>query len=173
MACSKPRTVANATQAAIRAGYSVESARAIGGENLSKPAIRVYIETAMAERSKRTGINADLVLIELARIARLNPPDVVDALNATIKDNASRDDTAAIASIKVKTIPTKEGNIVEREVKMVDKVKALELLMKHLGMLGDKAGNNRAPGDHAETGVIILPEVDALPSGPNGGDANE
>ena len=42
----------NATQAAIRAGYSVESAGSIGSENLTKPEIRARIETAMAERSK-------------------------------------------------------------------------------------------------------------------------
>ena len=43
----------NATQAAIRAGYSVESAGSIGSENLTKPEIRARIDTAMAERSNR------------------------------------------------------------------------------------------------------------------------
>ena len=37
----------NATQAAIRAGYSQKAARAIGGENLSKPAIKSAIEAAL------------------------------------------------------------------------------------------------------------------------------
>ena len=53
----------NATQAAIRAGYSVESAGSIGSELLKKPEIRARIDRAMAERSKRTGINADRVLL--------------------------------------------------------------------------------------------------------------
>ena len=42
----------NATQAAIRAGYSVESAGSIGSENLTKPEIRARIDTAMADRSE-------------------------------------------------------------------------------------------------------------------------
>ena len=52
----------NATQAAIRAGYSVKTARKIGSENLTKPDIALYIEQAMAERSESTGITADYVL---------------------------------------------------------------------------------------------------------------
>ena len=44
----------NATQAAIRAGYKVDSARDIGCENLTKPNIAEEIEKALAERSRRT-----------------------------------------------------------------------------------------------------------------------
>ena len=40
--------------------------------------------------------------------------------------------------MKVKTIPTKEGEGVEREIKLTDKLKALELLGKHLGMFKEK-----------------------------------
>ena len=57
---------------------------------------------------------------------------------ATIRGEANRDDTACIASVKVKTIPTDDGQITEREVKVYDKLKALELLGKHLGMFTDK-----------------------------------
>jgi phage terminase small subunit len=52
----------NATQAAVRAGYSVKTARVIGGENLLKPAIALFIQQAMAERSESTGITACYVL---------------------------------------------------------------------------------------------------------------
>jgi len=45
----------NATQAAIRAGYSPDSAKEIGCENLTKPNIKAAIDKAMAERSRRTG----------------------------------------------------------------------------------------------------------------------
>ena len=54
----------NATQAAIRAGYSPDTAGSIGGENLKKPEISAAIAKAMAERSKRTGINQDRILQE-------------------------------------------------------------------------------------------------------------
>jgi phage terminase small subunit len=128
----------NATQAAIRAGYSTDTAKEIGSENLTKPNIRAYIDKEIAERSKRTGINQDRVIRELARIAFVNANDVINIDEATLKDNATEDDTAAIASVKVKTIPTKDGEGVEREIKLTDKLKALELLGKHLGMFKDK-----------------------------------
>lgn len=132
----------NATQAAIRAGYSVESAGSIGNENLKKPEVRACIEKAMAERSKRTGINADRVLRELARIAFVNAADVINFDSATIAEGASEDDTAAIASVKVKTIPTADGEGVEREIRLADKIKALELCGKHLGMFKDDPESN-------------------------------
>ena len=52
----------NATQAAIRAGYSEETAGSIGHENLMKPEIAAAIVAAQAERSNRTAITADKVL---------------------------------------------------------------------------------------------------------------
>ena len=71
-------------------------------------------------------------------MAFLNPVDVIDMDEATIKGEANRDDTACIASVKVKVIPGEDGNITEREIKTYDKLKALELLGKHLGMFSDK-----------------------------------
>ncbi len=127
----------NQTQAAIRAGYSTKSANQQASELFAKPNIRARVEELMADRSKRTGINADRVVRELARIAFVNPVEVVDTNSATVKDDASEDDTAAIASVKVKIV-TGDFESVEREVKFADKLKALELLGKHLGMYTDK-----------------------------------
>lgn len=128
----------NATQAAIRAGYSPDSAKEIGSENLTKPNIRARIDKAISERSKRTGVNQDRVIRELARLAFVNATDVINLNQATVIENANEDDTAAIASVKVKYIPTSEGEGVEREIRLTDKLKALELLGKHLGMFKDK-----------------------------------
>lgn len=124
----------NATQAAIRAGYSPDSAKEIGCENLTKPNISAAIAKAMAERSKRTGINQDRVLQELARIGFAKITDVMDPATAKIKKNASEDDLACIQSVKIK--PNEWGT--EREVKLCDKKAALELLGKHLGMFKDR-----------------------------------
>lgn len=124
----------NATQAAIRAGYSPETAGSIGGENLKKPEISSAISKAMAERSKRTGINQDRVLRELAKIAFVNAVEVIDPKTAKIRDGALPEDTAAIQSIKVKESFSENGQMMEREIRMADKLKALELLGKHLGM---------------------------------------
>lgn len=128
----------NATQAAIRAGYSPDSAGDIGSENLKKPEIRARIDRALAERSRRTGVNADRVIRELARVAFVNAPDVINLSTAELQPDASEEDTAAIASVKVKTIPAADGQGIEREIKLADKLKALELLGKHLGMYTDK-----------------------------------
>lgn len=129
----------NATQAAIRAGYPAGSAGAIGCENLKKPNISARIALEMAERSKRTGINADRVLEELGKVAFVNPTDLVDSETGEIKESASLEDRAAIAAIRVKQIPTEHGTGVEREVRLTDKIKALELCGKHLGMFANKA----------------------------------
>ena len=124
----------NATQAAIRAGYSPATAKEIGCENLTKPNIAAAISQAMAERSKRTGINQDRVLQELARIGFAKITDVVDPETAKIKSDASDDDLACIQSIKIK--PNEFGT--EREVKLYDKKSALVDLGKHLGLFKDK-----------------------------------
>ena len=124
----------NATRAAIRAGYSPETAGSIGAENLKKLEIKSKIDKAMAERSRRTGINQDRVLQELARIGFAKITDVVDPETAEIRTDASDDDLACIQSIKIK--PNEFGT--EREVKLYDKKSALVDLGKHLGLFKDK-----------------------------------
>jgi phage terminase small subunit len=52
----------NATQAAIRAGYSAKTANRIGSENLSKPVIRAAIQHANQKRLNKLGIDAEWVL---------------------------------------------------------------------------------------------------------------
>ena len=59
----------NATQAAIRAGYSEKTAKSIGQENLTKPDIQECIQKQLDQRSERTEITADRVLQALAEIA--------------------------------------------------------------------------------------------------------
>lgn len=127
----------NATQAAIRAGYSPKSAMQQGSTLLSNPKVRAYIDERMAQHSARTGVNQERIIRELARIAFLDPTQLVDMDSAEITDDASADDRAAIASVKVKTM-SGEVDMIEREVKFADKLKALELLGKRYGMWIDK-----------------------------------
>jgi phage terminase small subunit len=128
----------NATQAAIRAGYSPNNADKIGSELLGKTRVSEAIKIAMAERSRRTGINQDRILAELAKIALVNPARVVNFDEATIREDALPEDLAAVASVKVKRFPTKDGEGIEREVKFHDKNKALDLAGRHLGMFKDR-----------------------------------
>jgi len=57
--------LSNATQAAIEAGYSARTARSIGQENLTKPAIAAAVESARSEQAERTQIDADWVVQKL------------------------------------------------------------------------------------------------------------
>lgn len=125
----------NATQAAIRAGYSPDTANEQGSRLLANVNIKSTVDKMIAERSRRTGINADRVIREIAKIAFVNAGEVVDLDTALLMDKISDDDMAAIQSVKVKTFG-EDG--VEREVKLADKLKALELLGKHLGLFKDK-----------------------------------
>lgn len=133
----------NATQAAIRTGYSAKTAEQIGYQLLQKTSVQKAIAKAMAERSKRTGVNQDRVVLELAKLAFVNMTDVVDS-QGKIKDDAAEEDKACIESIKYKRSDTDTGVSVEREVRIGSKMKALELLGKHLGMWNDKVDVNVA-----------------------------
>lgn len=129
----------NATQAAIRAGYKKSEYTDTNAKKiLENTRISEAIEKAMADRSKRTGINQDRVIRELARIAFINPNDVINPEDASVREDASEDDLACIQSIKVKRMDGEKGYSEEREVKLNDKMRALELLGKHLGMFKDK-----------------------------------
>ena len=131
----------NATQAAIRAGYKASKKSTFevrGYQLLQKPSVREEIERKMAERSKRTGISQDRVIQELARIAFLNPQKLIDPDDVSVRPDATEDDLACIQSVKVKTMNGDKGYSEEREIRLNDKMKALELLGKHLGMFKDK-----------------------------------
>lgn len=138
MFCEEYLIDLNATQAAIRAGYSTKTANEQASRLLTNVNIREYIDKKMADRSRRLGITADRVLNELAKIGFCNATDLINTNNATVKESATADDTAAIQSVKVKTMSSDNGDMVEREVKLYDKTKSLELIGKHLGMFKDK-----------------------------------
>lgn len=133
----------NATQAAIRAGYSVKTAQEQSSRLLSNVMVQEAIGKSMSERSKRTGVNQDRVVLELAKIAFVKMTDIVNT-NGEIKESASEDDLSCIESVKYKHSDTDTGYSVEREVKIASKIKALELLGKHLGMWNDRVDVNVA-----------------------------
>ena len=128
----------NATQAAIRAGYSPRTANNQINRLLVNAGIVKAIDKAIAERSRRTGVTQDRVIRELARIAFLDPIKVIDTLSGEVSDTASEDDRAAIVGVRVKRSSFDNGESVEREVKIADKIRALELLGRHLGMYSDR-----------------------------------
>lgn len=104
------------------------------------------IDKALAARSRRTGITQDRVLRELAKVAFVNANDVIDPDSATVRADAAEDDLACIQSVKVKTSESEMGSSSEREIKLYDKMRALEMLGKHLGLF-DKRGQDSSNGE--------------------------
>jgi phage terminase small subunit len=128
----------NATQAAIRAGYSAKSADKIGAELLGKTGVYARVTRAMAERSRRTEITADRVLIEMARIGLVNISDIVDLRSGDLRKGIAPDDTAAIQTYKVRRYKSEAGEQIEREIRLYDKRPVLLDLAKHVGLTDDK-----------------------------------
>lgn len=145
----------NATQAAIRAGYSQKTANEQGARLLANVSIQEYLSKRMHEREKRTEISQDSVLKELANIAFANGSDfamvktkvlrpaILDydgevIEKAIVHQVVELQDTEGLPKEKLAAIScireTKFGIAVET----CDKVRALELLGKHLGMFKDK-----------------------------------
>lgn len=132
----------NATQAAIRSGYSKDTAGAIGFENLTKPVIQDEINRLQSKRSERTAISADRVLKELARIAFYDPKKIMswgpDGVMLTPSDDLDEDDAAMVSEITQTT--TEHGG--SMKIKLHDKISALDKLGKHLKLFSDAAQMN-------------------------------
>ena len=125
----------NATQSAIRAGYSVKTAAVIGAENLIKPYIQKAIQEAQNKLTERTEITQDYVLTNIKKvIERCMQQEAVQA----------RDGSPLL-------VEGPEGDLACLfEFKETGALKGLELLGKHLGMFKDKiehTGPNGGPID--------------------------
>lgn len=156
----------NATQAAIRAKYSIKTARQVGSENLSKPVIAAAIAEAMKKREQRTNLTADRVLKELERIAFSDPRRFYDA-DGNLKDPQDWDDdtAAAVASLEVEEEIEKNGHrhITTRlkKIKRWDKNAALLQAMRHLGLLKDRIEHSGPGGGPIRYAEMSDAELDA------------
>lgn len=137
----------NATQAAIRAGYSENTAKEQGCQNLTKLNIQSAIAEAQKERSERTQITADRVLEELGKIAFADIRKAVRWGRNPIDKTSENADPNGLGMFPVSLIPSEEIDddtaVAVSEVsltqagikiKMHDKKSALVDVGKHLGM---------------------------------------
>lgn len=131
----------NATQAAIRAGYKEKTAYAQGQRLLKKVEAQEYLQKLMDERSQRTEITADRVLQELAAIAFSDRTAIAQIEDGGIVTFTPTDQLDKDAK---KTISGIENGKYGTKVTTYDKVKALELIGKHLGMFTSGADNSAA-----------------------------
>lgn len=133
----------NATQAAIRAGYSKKTAASIGEEHLRKPEIAHYVNKLKAEREQRLEVSADDVLRQILYLAKADPRQVLHEDGTFRPISEWPDEVAAcVAAIEFedRSGAGKDAKRV-REIKKIkwwDKTKALEMLARHKALFTDK-----------------------------------
>ena len=129
----------NATQAAIRAGYSVKTANRIAAQNLSKLDIQNRIAELKTKRNEGIDIDADYVLKRLFEIDQM---DVLDILrdDGTLKPITQWPKVWRITlqgmdiSTTIQDFDEKTTETILKKIKWPDKVKNLELLGKHISV---------------------------------------
>lgn len=147
----------NGTEAAVRAGYSKKTAKAIACQVLKVQHVTDAIEEAMASRGERTGITADRVLRELERLAfsDLDNYTVDDNGDLKLADGAPKNAMRAVQSVKRRIIhtPIGDGHTVrtcEVEIRLWDKPGALKIAGRHVDVHGfadrvEVSGRNGGP----------------------------
>ena len=130
----------NATQAAIRAGYSAKTAGSQAFDLLKKPEIQEAVQAGQKKLSERTGITQERVLAEYAKIAFFDPKKMFNG-DGTLKQIGELDDdvAAVIGGIELVEIGG-DGEAVGtvKKIKIIDKKGALDSVARHLGMFKDK-----------------------------------
>jgi phage terminase small subunit len=134
----------NATQAAIRAGYSEKTAYCTGHENLKKPEIQIALQAKRQKIEQSTEITIERVLKEFARLGFQDPRKLFNDDGSPKGIHELDDDTAAaIAGLDVMEIYEGTGKDRQfvgylKKYKLADKKGALDSIGKHLGMFVDK-----------------------------------
>lgn len=131
----------NATQAAIRAGYSAKTAKQQGQRLLTNADVHAAVSEAQATRSRRTTIDADWVLTRLAEAAEADLNDIYDEHQnlKPISEWPAIWRKGLIVGIEVEELFEGRGEDREhigrlRKVRQVDRTKHLELIGKHVGV---------------------------------------
>lgn len=125
----------NATQAAIRAGYSEKTAKDIACQNLAKFNIQKRIQTLMEERKNRIEVNADYVLKRLVEIDQMDVLDILtDSGNLRPIKNWPKVWRTTLSGFDIAAIRVDGAEALLKKIKWPDKVKNLELLGKHVSV---------------------------------------
>lgn len=126
----------NATQAAIRAGYSEKTAKQIANENLSKPYLREYIDERLAEKEKKLIADQDEVMRYLTSVMRREKKEsVVVTLQSKTEKWVKDEETG---KLKKQTVTEESPAVVEIPARLSDSNKAAELLGKRYGLYTEK-----------------------------------
>ena len=163
----------NASQAAIRAGYSVKSARFIGQENLTKPYIQAEIQKFLKKSVQSDIADVNEIVQFLTSVVRGDIGNVSSWGEGGFSFNSSSEKMPVehrrlIKKIKVveKTSLKGDWNEVQTTVELHDPVKAAELLGRYHGIW-----QNRTAIEFPDVETFELPKL-AVPTGHNGGNGN-
>lgn len=152
----------NATRAAIAAGYSSKTAAVQGARLLINANVKAEIEKRQSELSASLNITKEKIVSELALLGFSSLADIFDieslkAGEIEIKDDFDIENLKAISSLKV----GKSG----LSIKAYDKIRALELLGRHLGMFDGPAPANNTTNNFFEAilGVADMLDLSDIP----------
>jgi len=127
----------NATQAAIRAGYSKKCARQVGANNMAKVYISQKVIELMSTRMTKAKVNSEYVLNRLIEIDSLDVLDLLDedGYLKPVKE-WTRGWRTSISALDISELMNKETKLstVLKKVKFPDKLRNLELLGKHINI---------------------------------------
>jgi len=157
----------NATQAAMRAGYSVKTAHTIGQENLRKPVIKAYLSDKIQKQSEKTSITVEEILKELKNFLMFDPAKMYDE-DGNIKPLHEMDEATrkSICGHDVKEHITESVSGDSMEVKRIskiktwDKLKSAELLGKYLKMFDGNTQEDDTPKVSGFTIEVIKNDKD-------------
>lgn len=149
----------NATQAAIRAGYSAKTAADIGRQLLRKTPVARAISERQRAISERIGVTAERVVEELAKIGFANMSDYMkvgeDGDPYLDFSGLTRDQAAALSEVTVEDFKDGRGedarDVRRIKFKLHDKRAALVDLGKHLGMFKEKVEVSGPDGGPIQT----------------------
>jgi phage terminase small subunit len=125
----------NATQASIRAGYSPNGARVRGTHLLANSNIQDALGHAQEGRRLRVGLEADDVVRQLAVLAFANISDFVTWNDGGVRLRPSE----TVDQSKLSAVQSVTSGQHGVTVRLHDKLRALELLAKHLGMFQENS----------------------------------
>lgn len=126
----------NATQSAIKAGYSEKTAKQIGQENLTKPDIKKYIDDRMAEKEAELIADQNEVMEYLSAVMRRELKEsVVVTLQNKVEKWVKDEETG---KLKKQTVTEESPAVVDIPARLSDANKAAELLGKRYGIFKDK-----------------------------------
>lgn len=143
----------NAAQAAVRAGYSVRGADACGARLLAHPGVRARVDPVVRRQAGGIGITADAVLREVARVAFFDLRRVFAEDGTLIPVAALPEEvSAALLSADFATARRAEGRVEHvAKLKAADKMRALEMLGRHLGLFRERG--EATPRDGGKAGA--------------------